>query len=54
MFGSWLTGLAKDVEPLVLLGTLATCWYIWLNRNNMAIEKKKNTYPLQVIFGVSN
>ena len=41
MFDSCLTGLAKDVKPLVLLGAPATCWSIWLNRNDMVFGKKK-------------
>jgi hypothetical protein len=53
MFDSCLIGLAKDAKPLVLLGAPATCWSIWLNRNDMVFGKKKTTSPLQVIFEVS-
>ena len=54
MFNSWLTGLAKDVKPLVLLGVVAICWSICLNINDMVFEKKRTTSPLQVIFAVSH
>ena len=35
MFGSWLNGLPKNFEPLVLVGAVALCWSVWLYRNAM-------------------
>ena len=41
MFNGWLRGVNKDVKLLLLLGGVATCWSIWLSRNDIAFEKKK-------------
>jgi len=50
MFGSWLVSFKKEFKPLVLLGAAATCWSLWLSRNNLVFEKKQYHSPLQVIF----
>jgi hypothetical protein len=41
MFNGWLRGVNKDVKLLLLLGGAATCWSIWLSRNDIVFEKKK-------------
>ena len=35
MFGNWTQGISKLYKPLVLLGAAATCWSIWLCRNDI-------------------
>jgi len=30
MFGNWLQEFGRILKPLVLLGTVATCWSLWL------------------------
>jgi hypothetical protein len=46
IFGSWLWGLEKDLKPLILLGVAATCWPLWLCRNDIIFRNKHNTFPL--------
>ena len=41
MFNGWLRGVNKDVKLLFLLGGAATCWSIWLSRNDIVFETKK-------------
>ena len=41
MFNGWLRGVNKDVKLLLLLGGVATCWSIWLSRNDIVLEKEK-------------
>jgi len=62
MFNRWLRGVNKDVKLLLLLGGAATCWSIWLNRNNIVFGKKKKCfsyagylfgYPLAMYLGYS-
>ncbi|WVZ53298.1 hypothetical protein U9M48_004264 [Paspalum notatum var. saurae] len=48
MFGSWLVSFKKEFKPLVLLGAAATCWSLWLSRNNLVFEKKQYHSPLQL------
>ena len=50
MFSRWLSGVNKDVKLLLLLGGAATCWSIWLSRNDIVLEKKKYVSPMQVIY----
>jgi 4-alpha-glucanotransferase len=50
MFGSWLYGVKKELRSLVLLGEGVMAWSIWLHRNDIVFEKKKNYSPLQVIY----
>ena len=50
MFGSWLCGLSKKLKWLALLGAAATCWPLWLCRNDLVFEKKRTSFPLQVIY----
>ena len=52
MFGSWLCGLSKDLKSLALLGAAATCWSLWLCRNDLVFEKKCTSFPLQVIYSI--
>jgi hypothetical protein len=62
MFSGWLRGVSKDVKPLLLLGGAATCWFIWLNINDIVLEKEKIYffyvgyllgYPLATYLGYS-
>jgi hypothetical protein len=39
LFGSWLHGFQKDLKPLILLGATATCWSLWLCKNDLVFEK---------------
>jgi len=41
MFGSWMSGLNKNLRSLSFLGAAATVWSLWLNRNDIVFEKKK-------------
>ena len=41
MFGSWLNRIPKEYKPLVLLGTAALCWSIWLCTNVVVFDNKK-------------
>jgi hypothetical protein len=50
IFGSWLWGLEKYLKSLILLGAAATCWSLWLCRNDIIFRNKHNTFPLQVIY----
>jgi hypothetical protein len=52
LFGSWLRGFQKDLKPLILLGAVATCWSLWLCRNNLVLEKKHVYSPLHVVYSV--
>jgi len=52
MFGSWLYGLSKEPKSLALLGAAATCWSLWLCRNDLVFEKKRTSSPLQVIYSI--
>ena len=47
MFGSWLYGLSKEPKSLALLGAAATCWSLWLCRNDLVFEKKRTSSPLR-------
>ncbi|EEE51773.1 hypothetical protein OsJ_33218 [Oryza sativa Japonica Group] len=42
MFGSWLDGIHNNLKSHVLLGAAATCWSLWLCRNNVVFDKKKS------------
>ena len=50
MFGSWLYGLSLKLRNQILLGAVALCWSIWLNRNDMVFNKAKPNTSMQVIF----
>ena len=52
MFGSWLCGLSKELKSLTLLGAAATCWSLWLCRNDLVFEKKHTCSLLQVIYSI--
>ena len=52
LFGSCLRGFQKDLKPIIILGAAATCWSIWLCRNDLVFEKKLVYSPLQVVFSV--
>jgi hypothetical protein len=54
MFNGWLSGVNKDVKVLFLLGGAATCWSIWLKRNDIIFEKKKIISPVQVMYFVTH
>jgi len=53
IFSGWLRGVNKDMKLLLLLGGAATCWSIWLSRNDIVFKKKKFVSPVQVIYLVS-
>ena len=53
MFGSWLNGLPKNFEPLVLVGAVALCWSVWLYRNAMVFDNKPSFF-LHVIFSTTH
>ena len=42
MCGSWLNGKPKDFKSLVLLGTAALCWSVWLCRNAVVFDYKQS------------
>ena len=44
LYGGWLRGFSKELKPLLLLGAAATCWSLWLSRNDIVYEKKKNMF----------
>lgn len=52
MFGSWLWGIEKELKPLILLGVAATCWSLWLCRNDIIFGNKHNPSPMQVIYSI--
>lgn len=53
MFSGWLTGVQKDLQLYVLLGAAATCWSLWLCRNDMIFDSRKVTFShLQVVFSI--
>jgi hypothetical protein len=52
LFGSWLRWFHKDLKPLILLGAAATCWLLWLCRNDLVFEKKHVYSLLQVVYSV--
>jgi hypothetical protein len=54
MFDGWLRGVSKDVKLLLLLGGAATCWFIWLSRNDIDFEKKKIVSHVQLIYLVTH
>jgi len=55
IFSGWLRGVNKDMKLLLLLGGAATCWSIWLSRNDIVLEKeKKYVSPMQVIYLVTH
>lgn len=49
MFGSWLSCVSKEMMNLLLMGTTALCWSIWLSRNGVIFDNKMVSSPLQVI-----
>jgi len=54
MFNGWLRDVNKHVNLLLLLAGVATCWSIWLSRNDIVFEKKKFVSPMQVIYLVTH
>ena len=50
MFGSWLYGLSLKLRNQILLGAVALCWSIWLNRNDTIFNKAKPNTSMQVFF----
>lgn len=52
MFGSWLDGIHNNLKSHVLLGAAATCWSLWLYRNNVVFDKKVISSHLQVIYSL--
>ena len=54
LFGTWLSGFDRNIRKIILLGAATTCWSLWLNRNDIVFEKKKNSSPLQVIHTIAH
>jgi hypothetical protein len=54
IFGTWLSGISKDLKSLALLGTTATVWSIWLYHHDSVFEKKTPSSPSPVIFSVTH
>ena len=50
MFGSWLHGIGAKLKNQILLGAVALCWAMWLNRNDVVFNNAKTNTFLQVIF----
>ena len=48
MFGSWLRNFI--LRSQIMLGLVALCWALWLNRNDTVFDKKNSNSPLQVIY----
>lgn len=50
LLGSWLRGFPPKLRKQVLVGMVALCWAIWLNRNDAVFCRKFPNSYLQVIF----
>ena len=50
MFGNWLRGIRKDLKSLILLGAATICWSLWLCRNDVVFNKKKNLFSFTGYF----
>jgi hypothetical protein len=50
MFDTWLWGLDKDKNSLVLAAAATTCRAIWRCRNDVVFDWKFVSSPLQVIY----
>ena len=48
-FGSWLSRFQKNDKRLVLTGTLALLWAIWICRNDIIFDRKKINDPMCII-----
>jgi hypothetical protein len=46
----WLDGINRKLKYKILVGASATCWAIWLTRNNIIFDKAAAPSYLQVIF----
>jgi hypothetical protein len=46
MFGSWLNGVGLKLQNQILLGAVALCWALWLNRNDVVFNKDKSNIYL--------
>ena len=53
MFGSWLNRVPKDFKPVVLVGTAALYWSVWLYKNGVVFDNKQSSF-LQVIFSTTH
>jgi hypothetical protein len=42
----------RNETILVLLGVVATCWWLWLCKSDVVFERKHNPSPLQVIYSI--
>lgn len=54
MFGSWLRGVHKRLRALLMVGTVASCWAIWLCRNDIVFNRKNLTSPMQVLYSCTH
>jgi hypothetical protein len=50
IFDEWLLGFDKKKSKLILVGTSAICWALWLSTNHMIFDKSLSISYMQVIF----
>ena len=53
MFGSWLNRVPKDFKPVVLVGTAALYWSVWLCRNGVVFDNKQSFF-FHVVFSTTH
>jgi hypothetical protein len=49
ILGSWLRGFSKSLKNQCTVGTIALCWAIWLNRNEVVFRNTNPNSFVQVI-----
>ena len=50
LLGSWLGGFSLKLRKQMLVGVAASCWALWLNRNDAVFNRKLPKSYLQVFF----
>jgi hypothetical protein len=50
MFGSWIRRFAPGLRKQMVVGIVAICWGLWLNRNDAVFQNIITNSYLQVIF----
>jgi hypothetical protein len=50
MLGNWLFRMNLKLRKVILVGTAAICWAIWLSRNDIQFDKAKYVYFMQPVF----
>jgi hypothetical protein len=53
VFGNWLVGVNKNIKDLIFVGASAICCALWLNRNEMDLDRSPLKSYLQVLFRVT-